>query len=291
VAATVKLLLKLIQDHREACSKEQNDSRIMLRVAGMLTVLDNVRSRIQKSQSSSKKREAELRRCNTDLLRGSPSNVPRDKRTADPVDEKEKLRRDLSASSAARKSLEAMCSSLGKEKEIMAAELARKAQELSGMEELVEDLRAQNETLLAKVQECAAEHRERKPSGGGGEGSAALQERNKALSEQLLRSIDAYRSVKRRLKEAVESNAAMSAAVEEIRLEAATGLERIREFKQRVAAVGGEAPVDVEEEISGLEEMFECFRMKVSKHGQKIKGECIKPRREISACKPHHVLA
>ncbi|KAA8514871.1 hypothetical protein F0562_018050 [Nyssa sinensis] len=285
VAANVKLLLKLIQDHNEACSKEKNDSRRMLRVAGMMTILDNVRTRIQKCQSFGLKiREAELRRCNTDPR---PSHVPRDKRPNELVtDEKEKLRREINASLAARKTLEIMCSSLGKEKEIMAAELARKVQELSGMEELISDLKAQNETLLEKAQECAAEHKEKKGGGGEAQANAALQERNKVLSEQVLKSLDSYRSVKRKLKEAQEENAAMHKTMEDMRVEVGASLERIHGFKQGMGT-GSEQGIDIEEEISQLEHVFECFEMKVPipKRGQK-KGECVKPKGEISASQP-----
>ncbi|CAL5411685.1 unnamed protein product [Camellia sinensis] len=284
VTATVRLLLKLIQDHKEACAKEKNDSRRMLRVAGMMTILDNVRARIQKCQSFGKRKEAELRRCNTELLR--PSNVPRDKRPTEPVDEKDLLRREIIACSTARKSLEVMCCSIGKEKQIMAAELARKVQELNGIEELVNDLKAQNKTLLAKVQECAAEHKQRQTSDGGGDihGNAILQEKNNALSEQLLRSIDGYRSVKRKLKEAQKENVAMCTTMEEMGVEVGVCLERIRGFKRRVA-IGNEQPVDIEEDISELEHLFECFEMKVSKHRQR-KSNCVKPKDKISACKP-----
>lgn len=64
----------------------------------MMTILDNVKTRIQTCQSFGKKGEkAELRRCNTDLHR--PTNVPRDhKKPTEQIDEKEKLRRELNAS-------------------------------------------------------------------------------------------------------------------------------------------------------------------------------------------------
>ncbi|XP_058202084.1 uncharacterized protein LOC131316667 [Rhododendron vialii] len=283
VAATVKLLLKLLQDHKESCAKEQNDSRRMLRVAGMMTILDNVKTRIQTCQSFGKKGEkAELRRCNTDLHR--PTNVPRDhKKPTEQIDEKEKLRRELNASLAARKSLECMCSSLGKEKEIMAAELARKVHELSGMEELVSDLKAQNENLLGKVQEYALEHKEKKTCFGG-DNNAALEKRNKELTEKLLRSLEGYKSKSRKLKEALEEKATIHATMEEMGVEIGTGLERIRGFKKKMAK-GSEQSAEIEEEISELEHMFECFQMKLYKHGQK-KVKCVKPKGEISACKP-----
>ncbi|KAK0579838.1 hypothetical protein LWI29_032278 [Acer saccharum] len=171
IATNVKLLLKLIQDHTEASTRDLDDRKIQ-RVAGMMTILDDVKARIQKSQSM-KNRKAELRRCNTDLRPNhGVSAAPRDKKQADHpaiTDEKEKLRRQLYASLAARKSLENMCSSLGKEKEIIASELARKVQELEGTEELINDLKAQNETLLGKLQHCASEHKEKRTSISGGE--------------------------------------------------------------------------------------------------------------------------
>ena len=288
VAANIKLLLKLIEDHKEACSKDKKDSRRMLRVAGMMTILDMVRTRIQKCQSfGNKTSEAKLTRCNTDLK----ANAPRDKRPSDHtmVDERERLRKELNASLAARKSLQIMCSSLGKEKEIMAGELARKVHELSGLEEHVNDLRAQNETLLEKVQEYAAEHEKRCSVGERqSEGNAALHERNRALSEQLLRSLDGYRSMKRRLREAQEQKLVMHETMEEMGVKIGDSLERIRAFKQNITS-GNEELAEIEEEVSGLENLLEGFDSKVPKKGQR-KGECGQPKEEISAC-THSVLA
>ncbi|CAI9773295.1 unnamed protein product [Fraxinus pennsylvanica] len=282
VAANVKLLLKLIQDHKEACNKEKKDGRRMLRVATMMTILDNVRTRIQKCQSfGNRTSEAELRPCNTDLR---PNHVPRDKKHGEPIaDEKERLRKELNASLAARKSLEIMCCSLGKEKEIMATELSRKVHELNGMEELVNDFKAQNETLLEKVQECALEHKER-GGAGGKQGTIALQERNKVLSEQLLRSLDRYKSMKRKLKEAQEEYGGMRSTMDEMGTKVKTSLNRVRSFKERVAS-GSNPPVDVQEEIIALEHMFECFEIMVAKHEQK-KGECLQTKGEVNARKP-----
>ncbi|XVF00503.1 hypothetical protein REPUB_Repub04eG0006700 [Reevesia pubescens] len=54
----------------------------------MITILDDVRTRIQKYSPPVSKKE--FRRCNTDL---KPFRVPRDKNSADVViDEKEKMR-------------------------------------------------------------------------------------------------------------------------------------------------------------------------------------------------------
>ncbi|KAL8507342.1 hypothetical protein ACS0TY_018039 [Phlomoides rotata] len=278
VAANVKLLLKLIQDHKIACDQEKTDHRRMLRVATMMTILDNVRERIQKCQSFGNKRgEAELRRCNTDLRR---SPVPRDDKRDD---EKEGLRRDLSASLAG---LQMMCSSLGKEKQIMSAELSKKVHELSEMEEIINNLKEQNETLRQKVQECFSEHMEKK-TGSKGEPPAValvLQERNKALSEQLLRSLDGYRSMKRKLKVAQEENVMMHDTIDEMGAKVVRSLERVRSLKEGMSS----SSVDVQEEIAVLERVFEGFKMVVEKHDKKL-GEC--SGHHISALSKPSILA
>lgn len=280
IATNVKLLLKLVQDHNEASTRDVDDRKPQ-RVAGMMSILEDVKTRIQKSQTTNRK--AELRRCNTDLR----ANAPRDKKAHEPItDEKEKLRRQLSASLAARKSLEIMCTSLGKEKEIMASELSRKVHELSGLEELINDLKAQNDMLLGKVQACAAEHKDRSNKSKEGEaaqGNAALQERNKALSEQLLKSLDGYRSLKRKLKDSHDENTKILVTTEEMGEEVEAGLVRIHGLKKRIAS-GNDKEVDINKEISALEEMFECFNMKISKHRQK-KNESSKAKHEIGVSK------
>ncbi|KAG2688857.1 hypothetical protein I3760_09G113300 [Carya illinoinensis] len=265
IATNVKLLLKLVQDHNEARSKE-NDDRKVQRVAGMVKIIEDVKSRIEKCQTSGKKKE--FRRCNTDLR----PNIPVDVKKPDElvIDEKEKLRKELNASLAARKSVEVLCSSLGKEKEIIASELARKVQEMNGMEELINDLKAQNEKLSNKVQACAQEHKERKYGKAETQGVAGLQERNKALSAQLLKSLEGYRSLKRKFKEAKEENVGILAAMEEVGMDAQAGISRLRSFRQRMASRAEKPPLDIEEEISALEHMFEGFNMKISKHEHKM---------------------
>lgn len=232
----------------------------------MMSIIDDVKTRIQKSQSIGRK--AELRRCNTDLR----PNAPRDKKsTHEPItDEKERLRRELNASLAARKSLEVLCSSLGKEKEIMSSELSKKVHELNETEELVNDLRAQNEMLLGKVQAYAAEQKEKRSNIGEGEtqGNAALQERNKALSEQLLKSLEMYRTLKRKLKDAQEENSRIHTTMEEIGMEAEASLDRIRSVKERIAVKNEEA-VDIVKEISALESLFQSIKLKIAKQGKK----------------------
>jgi chromosome segregation ATPase len=273
VATNVRLLLKIIQDHNDASTKD-NDDRKMRRFAGMVTILDDVKLRIQKFQSG-KKKAPQLRRCSTDLRR---SQAPADKKPQEPVsDEKERLRKQLNASMAARKSLEMMCSSLGKEKEIMAAEIARKVRELNEAEELVNDLKAQNETLMSKLQ-VRATQKKGSNSGGETQGNAALQERNRTLSEQLLKSLDSCRSLKRKYKVAKDENREICASMDVIKMEVGAGLEKIRSFRSRVAI-----SKDIEEEISTLEKMFQGFDMKISKHRD---NECAKPKAAINTSKP-----
>ncbi|XWS55371.1 hypothetical protein CRYUN_Cryun10bG0168700 [Craigia yunnanensis] len=267
IAANVKLLLKLIHEQSHASNGDLDDRRTQ-RVAGMITILDDVKTRIQKYSPPAGKSLKEFRRCNTDLR---PHRAPRDKKSADVViDEKERLRRELLSSSSARKSLEAMCCSLGKEKEIMASELSRKVQEVNGMEELINDLKAQNETLLGKVRACAAEHRDKKFGGETNkEGiNADLQERNNALSEQVLKSLDGYRSLKRKYNDAKEENIGIQTTMEEMGVEVAEGLGRMHGLKQQLATEEV-LKSDIEKEISELQCMFQSFNMKISKHMQK----------------------
>ncbi|KAI3741558.1 hypothetical protein L1987_59232 [Smallanthus sonchifolius] len=236
VAANVKLLLKLIQDHKDACKTQRNDGKRMLRVAGMMTILDMVRTRIQKCQSFGTKR--------AELPRQSPIQSPKDKRLTESItgDEKESLKRELNASLAARKSLEVMCSSLGKEKEIMMGELTKKA------------------------------HDEGK--GKETQGTAELQERNKSLSKQLLKSLDEYRSMKRKLTEVHEENMMMQSTMEEMGAKVSCSLEKIQHYRQHLTTESDEI-LDIEEGVSELEHMFKCFELNEKRHGKKC-GEHVK---------------
>lgn len=269
VAANVKLLLKLIQDHKDACKTQRNDGRRMLRVAGMMTILDMVRTRIQKCQSFGTKR--------ADLTRSSPLQSPKDKRLSDSilVDDKENLKRELNANMAARKSLEIMCSGLGKEKEIMMGELSKKTHELAEMEEHINDLKEQNETLLEKVRECAEMHKDEEKEKET-QGAVELQERNKSLSNQLLKSLDGYRSMKRKLKEVNEENIVMQNTMEEMGAKVSASLEKIRNYKQHFPTESDEI-VDIEEGVSELEHMFKCFELNEKKQDKKATKTVRKP--------------
>ncbi|KAI4299988.1 hypothetical protein L6164_033408 [Bauhinia variegata] len=270
ISTHLKVLLKIIQDYNGGSTK-YNDEKKSNKVAGMISIIDDVRTRIQKVQSSTRRR-AELRRCNTDLKSNIPS--PREKKSADHLitDEKERLRRELSASLIARKSLQAMCSSLGKEKEIMARELARKAQQLTEMEEFISDLKARNEMLLEKLHACnikQKEQEERNKSSNGGEmqGNMALQERNEELSKQLQKSLDGHRILKRRLKETQEENRENEAVMQEMEYEIQAGSDRLNGLKDK--RITNEETNNITTEILVLEDMLESLQLKISKIRQK----------------------
>nr|DAD33931.1 TPA_asm: hypothetical protein HUJ06_012782 [Nelumbo nucifera] len=262
VAVNVRLLLKLIQDHQDASTKEFDD-RKMQRVASMLTILDDVKARIQKTQTLGRRRMAVLRRCNTDLKLNNRVS-PREKKPNEPVtDENQRLRRELSASMAARKSLERMFSGLGKEKEIIAGELSRKVHELKDTKEHLSDVKAQNKMLLAKVKACTAGNKDCNCRRGYDEGNAAaLQERNKLLSENLLRSLDGYRFLTKKLKESQDENTKMQAKMAEMGLAVSAGLKRIQYFRQLVGECN-ERQRRIEKEMAELENIFQRLEMKV----------------------------
>lgn len=115
-----------------------------------------------------------------------------------------KLKKQLSAKATELKNLQIMFSSLGKEKEVMTAELALKARILADMEEHLNDLKEQNKTLSNKLISFS---RERKSKTTQMQGTITLlQNRDKLLAEQLLKSSEACRALKRKLKELQEHN-------------------------------------------------------------------------------------
>nr|CAD1819628.1 unnamed protein product [Ananas comosus var. bracteatus] len=239
VAANVKLLYKLVQDHSYPSkgAAAADDSRRQHRVAGILTLLDDIKSRVHQSNLAAPhhhhhRAAAELRRCNTDLRRNGgsggsdkkpqpmPSMPPMPPQ--DPAEEAQRLRRELSATMAARKSLERM-----------------KVQELDDAEEAVGDLRSQNERLLDKVKVCVAEHKAvAKSVGGDAQRHETLLERNTALSEQLLRTLDSYRAMKSKLKEAQEENTRMVYRAAEIGGGVKAGVEGIRRLREKIDCNG-----------------------------------------------------
>lgn len=268
----MKLLLKLIQDHQEASVKGSMDERKEQRFAGIMTILEDVKTRMQKSQSSAKKGK-ELRRCYTDL-RVNPPKPGHKKDETLILDEKEKLRRDLNTSYAAQKRLGIMCASLGREKEIISRELTRKVQELNEMEEHINDLRAQNERLSTKIQACVADHhKEIQISGNGSENNinyAATQQRNKELSEQLVKSLEGYKLMKRKHKEVKEERDVMQFAIEELGDEVKHSIDIVYNLNQHVSASAsasalGEKLGKVEENITSLDHVFQRLHEKITR--------------------------
>ncbi|KAK8954599.1 hypothetical protein KSP39_PZI002914 [Platanthera zijinensis] len=244
VTEKVELIFKLLKKHN-ATGKEDG-GRMPRSLAEILGILDDVRSRIELCSQLSGRRNAELRRCKTDILRGNAPTSPTS--ICYPAEENQKLRRELAASMAARKSLESMFAGLGREKEMIAGELACKVQELRCAEEVAADLCAENKMLSDKVRACAAEHR-----WCGGDGSGAgreeavvreMQGRNRELEEQLLGSLERYKKAKKGLKEAEKE----TARVVEAAAAAAKWLRWVRE-KGR--------PAVTDKEILELEEVWE----------------------------------
>ncbi|KAK9714357.1 hypothetical protein RND81_06G088100 [Saponaria officinalis] len=270
IATNVKLLLKLVQDHQDASHKGIIDERKSQRFAGMMTILDDVKTRLQKSQTSGKKSKAELRRCNTDLKINMPPRDDTKKGVELILDEKERLRRDLNTSFAAQKRLGAMCASLGREKEIISRELTRKVQELNEMEQLVSDLRAQNERLSDKIRAFVAEEKDNKRVINGTKqhfSSTCLNERNKELSDQLLTSLEGYKLMKRRLKETQKEKEDIQSIMEELEDEIEVGIQQIDTLKHHFSSGNlGENEGKIEENILALDLVFYKLKQTISTH-------------------------
>ncbi|QCD76961.1 hypothetical protein DEO72_LG1g583 [Vigna unguiculata] len=266
LATRVKLLLKLIQDHNGSGTKEHVERKDQ-RVNGMMLILDEVRNKVQTIQSTNKRR-AELRRCKTDL-RTVPTSKDKKHPPDVPIDEKEKLKRELNASLVARQSLQALCSSLGKEKQIMASELARKAQELTELEDLIGDLKAQNDMLMEKLHEWSSEHKEKKSNVVEMECNIVLRERNRVLSEQLQKSIDGYRSLKRRIRDLQEENRQIRDTMEQMDEEVDAGISRLGSLMEERMKTNNVGKNEIKDELLALGQVLHSLKMKISKYTQK----------------------
>ena len=117
---------------------------------------------------------------------------------------------------------------------------------------------------MEKLHAWSSEQKEKKGSGVEMECNIVLRERNKALSEQLQKSIDGYRSLKRRLRDIQEENRQIRDTVEQMEEEVDAGIHRIGSFKE-----GRMRTNEIKEEISALEHMLDSLKMKVSKYTQK----------------------
>lgn len=264
VATNVKVLLKLIQDHNMSNSKD-NLERKTHRMAGMISIIDEVKNRIQKIQTTSKK--AEFRRCKTDVSK-SIAPLLEDEKPPEvtTVEEKEKPRRDLHSSLTSNPNIQALCSSLGKEKQIMASELARQAQELSELEDYITDLKDQNQMLMEKLRSYSLERKER-----SGEmekqDNKIVQQKNKELSKQLLKVNDGFQTLKKRFQETQAERTQMLATMKEMEVEVQAGVKKIQEFKEKLAKKG-EDDLNFKEAVSALEHVLESLSLKISKHNK-----------------------
>ncbi|KAL3504105.1 hypothetical protein ACH5RR_033946 [Cinchona calisaya] len=207
-----------------------------------------------------------------------PVHNPRDCNQVEELDENNLLK-ELVTSLAARESLETMCLRLEKERKFLAGELAKKVEELNVMEEIVNDLKAQNEKLFEKVKESYALDRRENTFGlvVGAEiqAHAILKQRNRTLSDHLLRALEGYRLLKKKLKEAVEENFEARSTMQELVVEVRASMERLRGFKEQISS-GIDCSDSIEEEFAQLEHIFEYLLMQVTKHGKKEITENIK---------------
>ncbi|MED6119333.1 hypothetical protein PIB30_010843 [Stylosanthes scabra] len=262
VATNIKLLLKLIEDYNGA---KESDQHKIQRVHGIMSILDETRGRIQRFQLNNIKTnimKRELRRTCSDI-KSSSVVIAREKTI---TDEKERMRRELQSSFVVRQSLQALCSSLGKEKQIMASELARKAQELAEMEEFVNDLKKQNKMLMNKLKECS--NNNNSDQGGNNNNNVALHEMNKTLSERLQMSLDGYRSLKIKYMDTQEENRDIHADMEEMEVQVQAGIQRIRDLMNiaETAGTSDEERKAMKEQILALEQILTTHHMKISKY-------------------------
>ncbi|CAH2071749.1 unnamed protein product [Thlaspi arvense] len=195
ISTNVKLLLKLVQDHNEATSKQRDDWKAQ-RVNTMMTILDDLKARIQKAQQQSSSGKKELRRCNTEL----------------------KPRHDL------------------------------------------------NKNPMKPPQNDPDDEKKGDGDGQGDHKDASLQGRNKELSEQLLKSIDGYRSLKRRYKDVQEENGSIRRTLRDSAEEVNAGTQRLTELREKITR---EDEMNLQDEISDLEKLFQGFNLKISNHSQK----------------------
>ncbi|KAL1327991.1 hypothetical protein HN51_037960 [Arachis hypogaea] len=261
VATNMKLLLKLIEDYNG--SKESDQHKIQ-RVNGIMSILDETRGRVQRFQMNNMKTnqiKRELRRSNSDI-KSSSVVIAREKTI---TDEKERMRRELQSSFVVRQSLQALCSSLGKEKQIMACELARKAQELAEMEELVADLKEQNEMLMKKLNSNI------KIDEGGNRNNVVLHEMNRTLTHQLQISLDGYRSLKIKYMETQEENRDIHADMEEMEVQVQAGIQRLQGLKKiaEMIAKNDKERKAIKDQILALEQLLASLHMKISKYTNK----------------------
>ena len=207
-------------------------------------------------------RKAELRRCNTDLRRGE------ERRPETAAEEIQRLRKELTASLAAQKGLEIILSGLKEEKKYIKEELARSSRALQDIKEHLSEVEAQNEMLLSKVNLCVSEHKE-KSWLGREQGERSLHERNKALSEQLLRVLDGYRNMKRKIKDVKEEKTEMAKRVGEAEYRISQVLRHMGDLcRRKNGSLLSQESVLVED-ISSIEEILGSLRSDIRSNDDK----------------------
>jgi hypothetical protein len=119
------------------------------------------------------------------------------------------------------------------------------------------------------VQNCAVEHNKEKKEDidgpGPGDNNVPLQGRNKELSEQLLKSIDGYRSLKRKYKDVQDENGSMRRALRDYAEGVNVGTQRLTKLHEKITR---EDEVNIENEISNLEKLFQGLGLKILNHSQ-----------------------
>lgn len=238
-------------------------------MATMLTILENIRLRIQRCQFKTKTTETGM------WPSSSISDGEQQQQQYTGEDEKEMLRKALSASLAARKSLELSCTNLVEDKKIMTIEITRTTHLIKETEERINDLKDHNQLLAKKVKKCKCEHRNKRGYGSNNNNTSAaaaalkerqektiLLERNKTLSDHLVTALNKYRSMEMKERILQQKNTIIRAEMEVITGEVKAGLEEFNRLKENMAS-RTDAPANIREEITRLEHVFERFQKMV----------------------------
>jgi len=171
--------------------------------------------------------------------------------------ENQKLQKELSAKLTDLKNLHIMFSTLGREKEIMAAELVRKARILGEMEEDLNDLKEQNTILSNKLEAYA---RENKTKNRDNQATiASLQNRNKLLAEQVLKTSEGYRAYKRKSKELQEQNSGFKREIGNLKVSILKQEKFTRVLESERAALVNEIAW-AKQQLHFLLKKCECFQ-------------------------------
>lgn len=260
----MRLLLKIIEEHKVATNNNINDGKKMLRAATMMTILENIRLKIQSSHPFQIEGAEKIliRRCSSnsdfqqkDVGGGSGSSSGggdnHDHHIVPIDEERDRLRKSLDSSLAQRRSLEIFFTNLRKERDMMSNELSKKVNLMNGMEEFVQELEAENQSFSVKVRECVFLHGTEESDTKDVDNIVQLREKNRALSNDLQCTRDRLQSIKAKTKELNDQNNTINGQMSEISGEVNAALQRLNRLKQiKVAS----------DEIAQLEQVLECFQ-------------------------------